>query len=81
VHGIDAREQLDRGAVTLADAVEAPPTIVGKPTVNWTGVTMEKLREYAQNAGVSFTAKTRELIEKELTESGYVPPQEEAPGA
>lgn len=76
LHGIDAREQLERGGVVLANAVEAPHTVVGKGIVDWTGVSLEKLREHAQNAGVSFIARTREMIEADLTASGFVPPQE-----
>ena len=76
LHGIDAKEQLARGAAILATAQEAPPMVIGKPLVDWESMTTEKLREHAQNAGVTFIARTRETIEKDLAESGYVPPME-----
>lgn len=76
LHSVDAREQLERGDCELANRQEAPHTEVGKPKVDWRGVSVGKLREYAQEAGVAFTAKTREQIEEELNAVGFVPDRE-----
>lgn len=73
LHGVDAREQLARKACVLASAVEAPRLTPGKPLVDWAAIPLEKLREYAQDAGVQFTARTRQQIESDLAASGFVP--------
>ena len=86
LHPVDAKEQLSDQLkdgdgnhvdpkIRLATTVEAPPASPA-PIVDWTKMPFEQLREHAQNAGVSFHARSRAQIENDLVAAGYVPPQE-----
>lgn len=78
MHPVDVKEQLAcvDPQIRLANVDEAPPPL-DKKTVDYSQMPLEKLRECAQEAGISFAGKSRAMIEDLLNEAGFVPKVEE----
>ncbi len=78
LHPVDLKEQLAcaEPQIRLATEEEAPPQ-VNKSSIDYSGMPFEKLREYAQEAGIGFAGKSRAMIEEALNDQGFVPKAEE----
>jgi len=75
---VDVREQLSlpTPAIRLANEVETPTAPLA-PTVDYSQVPLDRLRGYAQDAGIAFAGKSRKMIEDELNELNFIPKAED----
>lgn len=80
LHPIDAKEQLafEKPTLRVATTSEAPPPLTAQQLA-FEGETFKTLREYAQDAGITFTGKSKAGLVTALVEISYKPKPAEEP--